>query len=90
MKFLARMLQAFLLRHKPASTIANPAFIQKTRNAVSNVQTVSRATFNSPASCDQLTPGARRMRKANEQKSQRLFFMTFMRFIDELLVEDVR
>src|SRR5262245_95634 len=45
MKFFDRMLTVFFTRHIPDSTSANPAFIQKTRNAVINVQTVSTTTL---------------------------------------------
>ena len=41
MKFLARMLVVFFARHSPLSTIAKPAFIQKTRQAVKSTHTVS-------------------------------------------------
>src|SRR5688572_21169875 len=45
MKFLDRMLTAFLARQKPDSTKAKPAFIQNTRNAVRSVHIVSAATL---------------------------------------------
>src|SRR5687767_963948 len=40
MKFLARMLTAFLRRQRPVSSVANPAFIQKTSMPAISVQTV--------------------------------------------------
>ena len=53
-KFFPRILTAFLPRQNPASTQPNPAFIQKTRKAVTRTQMVSTATFSSaPPSCAQ-------------------------------------
>src|SRR3990172_936897 len=41
------MFVAFLARHRPDSTHPKPAFIQKTRKAVTSTQMVSSATFKS-------------------------------------------
>ena len=38
----------FFARHRPASSIANPACIQNTRKPATKTQTVSRATRRSP------------------------------------------
>ena len=45
MKFFARMFTAFLARHRPDSTMANPRFMKNTRNAVTKTHTVSIAIF---------------------------------------------
>ncbi len=45
-KFLARMLTAFFAWHRPASSKAKPAFMKKTRKAVTITHRVSAATFN--------------------------------------------
>jgi len=42
MKFFARMFVQFLARHRPDSTSAKPAFIQKTSMAATRTQRVSR------------------------------------------------
>ena len=46
-KFFDRIMTAFLLRHRPASSRPKPAFMKNTRMAVTMTQTVSRATFSS-------------------------------------------
>src|SRR3989304_9093481 len=46
-KFFARMFVAFFARQSPDSTHPKPAFIQKTRNAVTITHRVSSITFKS-------------------------------------------
>src|ERR1041384_1013552 len=43
MKFMAMVWAAFLARHSPVSTMANPACMNITRNPVSRVQTMLMA-----------------------------------------------
>ena len=46
MKFLARMLTAFLAWQRPASSKANPAFMKNTRDAVIITHIVSSAILS--------------------------------------------
>jgi hypothetical protein len=49
-KFFDRIITAFLLRHRPASSRPKPAFMKNTSAAVTMTQTVSRAILSS--ACD--------------------------------------
>ena len=45
MKFLARMLTAFLARHRPVSSVAKPAFMKNTSMPAIITHSVSSATL---------------------------------------------
>src|SRR5659263_320218 len=49
-RFFQAMWPAFLVRQKPASRVANPACMKKTRNAASITQTVSMAIASAEGS----------------------------------------
>ena len=51
-KFFVNILQVFLARIKPASTMPKPACMKNTKNAAIRTQTVSKPCFNSAAEID--------------------------------------
>ena len=80
MTFFDKMLTAFFERQRPDSTMANPAFIKKTKAAVIRTQTVSAITLKSgpPFSWAKPRPGSNSKTHMTIRQIACSFFISYL------------